>query len=205
MLIFPSTLRNLWYYFKIPADLQQTGDFVVALIPWTMTPTQYSDYNICSGLSSFTPPEFNPCPTTQAIQFLGFPHDLRKYMQTPHHPFCVWWSPSDGTLTAPGLETTLLLKIMKACRAKKVEAGDPKLRVVFVHVGALESLHRLSAVTKRRRQLDIHFFSYGSHPRIPREQWGVRAIYPLGKLFRMRLCLFFLIVGTLRRHRDLYS
>jgi hypothetical protein len=151
-----------------------------------MTRAQCSDYSIHSSLKSFTPPEFKHS-TTQAIQCLGFPRTLWEYMRAPHHPYVVWWFPSDGTTSTPGLETTLLLKILQACRAQKVEADDNRLRVVFVHVGALESLHRLSTITRMRQHPEIHFFSYGSHPSIPSEQWGVRAIYPLGKLMNNHL------------------
>jgi len=148
-----------------------------------MTPAQCDHYGIHSSFMSFAPPEFKYSTITQrAIQCLRFPRTLLEYMRAPNHPYVVWWSPSDGTTSAPGLETTLLLKILRACRAHKVEADDSGLRVVFVHVGALESLHRLSTITRRRQQPEIHFFSYGSHPSVPSEQWGVRAIYPLGKL-----------------------
>jgi hypothetical protein len=158
-----------------------------------MTPAQYDNYGIHSTFKSFAPPEFK-YSTTQAIRCLVFPRALRKYMMAPGHPYVVWWSPSDGTTSAPGLETTLLLKIMKTCRAQKVEADDNSLRVVFVHVGALESLHRLSTITKRRQHPEIHFFSYGSHHSVPSEQWGVRAIYPLGKLNHNHCVSHFIMV-----------
>jgi hypothetical protein len=85
----------------------------------------------------------------------------------------------------------MLDNVMKACRATKVESNHEKLRVVFVHIGALESLHKASAISKRRKQPEIHFYSYGSHPSVPSNQWGVRAIYPLGTLTHFHLCVSF--------------
>jgi hypothetical protein len=183
MLIFPSMLRDVWSCFNVPVDWQHTGEFIAALIPWKITPKEYS--HIYPSLVSFVPPDFK-CLTSQAIQFLEFPHYLWKYMATPRHPYCVWWSPGDGTVAAPGLETMLLDNAMKACRAVKVGPDHDELRVVFVHVGAVKSLHRVPAIAKRRKQHpETHFYSYGSHPSVSPKYWGVRAIYPLGKLSRI--------------------
>ena len=171
----------------MPIDLQQSGGLVAALIPWTKPLTKYY---LSRSLHSFVPPDSKRI-TSQAIRCLEFPRDLRNYMKMPNHPYCIWWSPGDGTIAAPGTETVLLNNIMRACRATMVESNHEKLRVVFVHVGALESLHKASAISKRRQQPEIHFYTYGSHPSIPSNQWGVRAIYPLGTLTHFHLCVSF--------------
>jgi hypothetical protein len=180
VLVFPSSFRDLSRRFEVPDDLRQTGDFIVALIPWAMTPAQCSSHGINSNLPSLTQEDFK-CSAGRASKCLLFPEHLWKYMQQPNHPYFVWWSLDNSTSATPGLETLLLNNILKSCGAERVGPEDDRLRVVFVHVGAIESLNRLSALARRRRQPQIHFYTYGSDPRIPHEQWGVRAVYPIGK------------------------
>jgi hypothetical protein len=145
-----------------------------------MPPAEYSSFDIQSSLAQFKTPEFKH-PTNRA-QYIQFPHNLRDYMSQPQRTYCVWWSPGDGTTAAPGLETNLLHSIMKSCRAKNV-GHKADVRVVFVHIGAVKTLHKLPALAERRsKRPEIHFYTYGTHVSVPREQWGVRAIYPLGKL-----------------------
>lgn len=181
LLIFPSTLQALWRRYKVPFDLQQCNAFVVVVVPWTMKPTNSSHHDIQSSLMNFT--SAFERTTSQAIQSLNFPDDLRTYMSLPNRTYCVWWSPGDGTTTSPGLETQLLHRTMKSCGAKNV-GHKTDVRVVFVHVGALSTLHKFPALAERRgKRPEIHFYTYGTHPSVPRELWGVRAIYSLGKPF----------------------
>jgi hypothetical protein len=181
LVIFPSNLQDLWHRFNVPPDLRQTGTFLAALVPWTMMPAEYSGFDIQNDFAKFKTPEFKH-PTSRALQYLAFPQSLRLYMLQPQRTYCVWWSPGDGTTAAPGLETTLLHSIMKSCRAKNV-GHKADVRTVFVHIGAMKTLHRLPALAERRsKRPEIHFYTYGTHSSVPRDQWGVRAIYPLGKL-----------------------
>ena len=183
LVVFPSSLRDAWHRFKVPPNLQQTGTFLAALVPWTLTFAEYLSLDIQCSIAKFQNPEFKH-PTSQAIRYLEFPDDLRTYMSLPQRTYCVWWSPADGTTAAPGLETNLLHSIMKSCRAKNV-GHKADVRVVFVHIGAVKTLHKLPALAERRsKRPEIHFYTYGSHSSVPCEQWGVRAIYPLGKPFR---------------------
>ena len=185
-MIFTSTIQALWHRFNVPIDFQQSGTLLATLIPWTLTSRQYSSKDIRSNnIEPYIPPD-SKCVTTQAIRGLGFPDDLKRYMKEPNHPYCVWWSPNDGTMSAPGLETILLHDIMKSCRAKKVRYDSSGVRVVFVHVAALRSLHQLANITKTRNERpEVHFYTYGSHPNVPKQRWGVRAVYPLGKPYRL--------------------
>lgn len=101
-------------------------------------------------------------------------------MSLPNRTYCAWWSFEGGAEELSGLETKQLHGIMKACKAKNV--GHKKdARVVFVHVGALQTLHQLPAFAERRcRRPEIHFYTYGTHMSVPRGRWGVHPIYPLG-------------------------
>ena len=112
------------------------------------------------------------------IQALGFPEELRLFM--PQRAYCVWRDFSDGTPDIPGPETRFLHDIMKSCKAKDV-GHEADVRVVFVHVGALKTLHRLLALAEWRRRPEIRFYTYGTHPTVRHEDWGVCPIYPIGK------------------------
>jgi len=201
--LFPSTLQHLRRRFKVPPDLQQNGTFIAALVPWTLTPAQFSSLDIQSSLTKFKTPEFRHT-TSRALQYLEFPHDLRVYMEQPQRTYCVWWSPGDGTTATPGLETNFLHSIMKSCRAKNV-GHKSDVRVVFVHIGAVKTLHRLPALAERRsKRPEIHFYTYGTHVSVPREQWGVRAIYPLGELSRIHPRVLASSLST-RWHCDIHA
>lgn len=185
LVIFPSSLESIWHRFEVPLHLRRVGGLLAALIPWTMSRAEYSAHDIQSVPEPLEPPVFMQ-PSSYAVQVLQFPDFLRTYMSQPNRAYCVWWSPGDGTTTAPGLETNMLHSIMKSCKAKNV-GHKADVRVVFVHVGALESLHKLPALAERRsKRPEIHFYTYGTHAKIPRERWGVHAIYPVGKSATMK-------------------
>lgn len=176
LILFPSTARSLWPRLKVPADLQKIGFLLAALLPLKLKPAQ------CSQTDARVDPNVNPPSTplnqtSLAIQALGFPEELRLFM--PLRAYCVWRDLSDGTQDRPGPETRFLHDIMTSCKAKDV-GHKADVRVVFVHVGAMKTLHRLSALAERRRRPEIRFYTYGSHPTVPREDWGVFPIYLIG-------------------------
>ena len=187
LVVFPSILQSICRRFKVPSDMQRKGALVAALFPWSMRPADYSKCDILSNSRRiFAPPEFKQ-RTSHAMQLLEFPQDLRAYMSQPGRTYCVWWSPGDGTTATPGLETNQLHAIMKSCKAKNV-GHKADVRVVFVHVGALVTLHRFPALAERRsKRPEIHFYTYGTHTSVPRERWGVNAIYPLGMIVFRRI------------------
>lgn len=183
LLIFPSSVRALWRRFKIPLDLQGAAPFITALIPWKMSPADYSASAIEDSFAVSTGFKTRRLGS-HAAAFIEFPKDLRAFMSQPNRSYCVWCTPGDGTTAKPGWETNQLLKILNSCEAKNV-GHKADVRVVFVHVAALHTLHKLPALAERRsKRPDLHFYTYGTHPCIPRKQWGVYEIYPLGKMTR---------------------
>lgn len=53
---------------------------------------------------------------------------------------------------------------------------------MFVHIGALSTLHRLSGLAKaRNKQHSLQFITYGTHPTVHPSRWGIHEIFPLGK------------------------
>jgi len=191
LLVFPPTMDDLCRRFKVPAHLQQIGSLVSALLPWALPVAKrkedsrklYFSDDAISSMSSFDRREFTlkTLPTYhRAIHILRFPKWLHDYMSQPNRPYCVWWAPADGTSKEPGMETKLLLSILKQCRAKDV-GHKADVRAVFVHVGALQSLHKLPALVERRsKRPEIQFYTYGTHESVSPDQWGIRGIFPLG-------------------------
>lgn len=196
LLVFPSTIESLCSRFKAPVDLREKGTLVAALFAWSITPNAYSKYEwrvpfTELASNSLDLPALEPDRRHRtlrnnslyhhAIRILKFPKYLAEYMSMPNRPYCVWWSGGDGTTAEAGVETTMLHSILELCRAKNV-GHKADVRAVFVHVGALKTLHRLPALAERRsKRFEVQFFTYGSHESVIPEQWGIREIYPLGK------------------------
>jgi hypothetical protein len=196
LLFFPSTIETLCTRFKVPSDLQQKDTLVTALFAWSTTPGVYSKYEwrvpfteLASDSLELPKLESNRWDRTlrnnsmyhHAIRILKFPKVLADYMSRPNRPYCVWWSGGDGSPTECGLETTLLHSILERCHARNV-GHKTDVRVVFVHIGALKTLHKLPALAERRsKRFEVQFFTYGTHESVMPEQWGIHEIYPLGK------------------------
>jgi hypothetical protein len=195
LLVFPSTMQFLCTR-CVPIDLQQNDTLVAALFRWSITPSAYSEnewrvplmelesYPI--DLPVLEPDRWdrslrnNPL-YHHAIRVLKFPKHLANYMSMPNRPYCVWWSGGDGTTAEPGVETALLHSILEQCRAKNV-GHKADVRAVFVHIGALKTLHELPALAERRsKHFEVQFFTYGTHESVIPEHWGVHEMYPLGK------------------------
>jgi len=116
----------------------------------------------------------------RAFSILGFPKWLFKDLSDPEFKYCIWNKDGDGTQAEPGSETMALKHILKERSAKDVGLKADAY-VVFVHVGALESLSALPALMERRmKRPDVQFMTYGTHHTIPPARWGMRLIYPLG-------------------------
>lgn len=74
----------------------------------------------------------------------------------------------------------MLVVLLDECRARNV-GHKADVRVIFVHVGALETVRRLPAFAMRRaRNPEIRIYSYGTCHSVPPERWGLREIYPIG-------------------------
>lgn len=177
LLIYPASARSVWQRIKVPISFKDTASLVAALLPWKMGPSAYS----ASGIDvSFE--NFSECEKLDdhVMGFLQFPSDLRVFMSRSPRQFCVWSSPSDGINSVHGLETKELLRILKKFKATDV-GYKADVRAVFVHIAALKSFHQLHCLAERRmRSFDIRFWTYGTHPTVPKTQWGVQEIYPLG-------------------------
>ncbi|KDQ54746.1 hypothetical protein JAAARDRAFT_347429 [Jaapia argillacea MUCL 33604] len=195
LLVFSSVTGSLSNRFKVPADLRDTGLLVAVLLPWRLPSDNYSKLEWVRSHSSLSKDPIDisrlitsPLPhsrlhlaVARSIHLLQFPKWLLDHMSVqPPRPYCVWWTPADGSTTHKGFETNALKTLMRHCGAKDV-GHKADVRVVFIHIGALTTLCKLPALVERRcKRPEIQFITYGSHESVPPEQWGVREIYPLG-------------------------
>ncbi|KAF8078396.1 hypothetical protein FPV67DRAFT_1557732 [Lyophyllum atratum] len=184
--------------FKAPFALQRPGSLVAALVPWTLMSAQLSKHSR-KPPSTYLPfkAEMEPIMKEErwertirtkstyhhALRVLKFPKWLHDFMSEEgrERTFYIWSEPGDGTKRKPGMETHLLLAIMEQCGAKKPRHNLADTRVIFVHVGAIRTLYRLSGFQDIcSTSLHIQFYTYGTHESVPPEYWGVREIYPCG-------------------------
>ena len=198
ILISPPGLMNILHRLKLLPGFAQPDNLVVALLPWVLSIPHLTKE---SRLPNSEPHAFPPIlesdrwtrsirvkPDYQhALRILGFPEELHKYMHD--RLFCVWWNHRTSSKNA-GLETKLLHNIMEQARARP--AGyTTEARVVFVHVSALASLHRLPGLVERRsKRPHVHFYTYGSHEDVFPSLWLVKEIYPCGEILPVSPLVF---------------
>lgn len=191
ILIFPLGLVNVLPHLNLPSGFAQPDNLVVALLPWVLSKPQLTKESrlLKSELPS-VPPLLEPDRWTRsirvkpgyqhALRVLGFPEDLHSYMHD--RLFCILWNHRTSSKNA-GMETKLLLNIMEQARAKPAGQSN-EARIVFVHVSALTSLHRLPGLVERRsKRPHVHFYTYGSHEDVSPSLWSVKEIYPCGEIF----------------------
>lgn len=188
--------------FNIHANLRQPRSLVVSLVPWELSGKQ-------RALDWRKPiPDVLPRTTSiertieesgrwersirtklsyhHALRILKFPKALHDFMtQGNGRPYYVWSDGGDNInnyrgIEYRGIETEYLVSIMDQCRAGQV---GPKsvARVVFIHVGALNTVHKLPQfVDRRANHAFVQFYTYGTHESVAPSIWGIREIWPCG-------------------------
>ncbi|TFK90228.1 hypothetical protein K466DRAFT_574381 [Polyporus arcularius HHB13444] len=192
--VFPTGHKAAADILRVPPALSSDTLLQVALVPWELTTKEFraNAWKMRSPtLERTLDPKFIPSLDSagrqvvmqrrfyQALHILGFPKDIYDYMNFMPRQYCAWIGNADTTSTGAGYETSLLKLVLSACKAQDVGL-KANLKIVFVHVGGLASLHHLTALAERRMKTPVRFMTYGSHPSVPRERWGMREIYPIG-------------------------
>ncbi|KAG0703112.1 hypothetical protein DFH29DRAFT_917942 [Suillus ampliporus] len=192
LLIFSPSLDALCKFFRVPDHLRQDSKThaLVALLPWLVSSAKYSKGTTRNPVNETI--QQLPTPRDQqkdsrripkestATMAIAFPHELFDFMNLPNRTYCIWSFPADGTASHPGIETRQLKHVLDKTNAVSVSL-DAEARVIFIHVGALKTFYKLSAlVTKRRDSPEVRFFTYGTHESVPSNRWGVREVFPLG-------------------------
>ncbi|THH02520.1 hypothetical protein EW026_g379 [Hermanssonia centrifuga] len=198
LLIFPSVMKDICDFFKVPPNLVESSQIIAALIPWTLTVDEYRQNRWMrnNNDSPFTDARLDPelakhlqkdrkllaynNTFSLGLRILRFTASVYKFLERSPRSYCIWHSPADGSTSHPGFETKLLLAILDVCKAKNV-GYKTDVRVIFVHVGALPTFHKLEALGMRRcKQSDLRIYSYGTHQDVQPDRWSLREIYPLG-------------------------
>jgi hypothetical protein len=180
--------------FKVPPTLRKDDALAVTVLPLAIKAKQLkkesrivkegkvSPCEIIDTSARHTRLRYHP-NYCRAIRALEFPKWLHDHMSRPDRAYCIWNIGADFLSGELFLETNWLISILARCRAKNV-GFKADVRVVFVHVGSLKTLHNLMALAERRtKRYDIQFITYGTHHSVPPERWGIREIYPLGMSF----------------------
>ena len=200
LIVFPTGHEISEKLLKVPPTLAGETPLQAALVPWELTAKEFRAATWKSRsptLERTLDPAFAAAleaagrkVTTQrrfyqALHILGFPKSLYDFLfqtQSPR-PYCIWSEPADTpSAGAVGYETSLLREILAACPQARDVGHKTDVRIVFVHVGALETLQALPALALRRmKRAELRFMTYGTHSCVPQERWGIREIYVLGQ------------------------
>ncbi|EIW64911.1 uncharacterized protein TRAVEDRAFT_140212 [Trametes versicolor FP-101664 SS1] len=194
LVIFPSGHPETIKFLNVPTGSAGEALLQAALVPWELKAKDFQKLhwkNRISTMGVTLDPAFIPMLDEagrkvvtqrrfyQALHILQIPKSLYDFVAAPNHPYCIWYVPGDHSGSGPGYETMLLKEVLATCASKNV-GYKADGRVVFVHVGALATLYCLPALAERRKYPEWRFITYGTHPSIPRERWGVRELYPIG-------------------------
>lgn len=197
LIMFPSVISEVCSTLKVPSQFRGSS-VLAALVPWKLTAEQYRENEWQKTQASLGPEDGRiETQLVEAVKGLSktllvkpnYARGLRihhflaadyEFFQRSPRKYCIWNAPSDGTVKEPGFETKTLIAILDAWKAEN--AGyKADVRVVFVHVGALRSLHKLEALGMRRlKRPEMRFYTYGTHHSVRPERWGLREVFPLG-------------------------
>ncbi|KAG5648146.1 hypothetical protein DXG03_006100 [Asterophora parasitica] len=186
-------------YFRPPHEIKRNGSLVACLVPWSLASGQLQKH-YRKPPNAYLPGKIDIEPLIKdktrwertvktkaayqhAIRILQFPQWLSDYMSEEgrERTYWVWSEGGDGTKKKPGMETLMLHAIMEQCRAKKPRSNLAETRVMFVHVGAVKTLHKFPGYLDFCSVAShVQFYTYGTHPTVPPPHWGVKEIYPCG-------------------------
>ncbi|KAJ7770779.1 hypothetical protein DFH07DRAFT_914458 [Mycena maculata] len=189
LFLFPPSTNILLRILRVPTDLSSSSPLIAAFLPWQTFPNEYRrPFGILAAPAP--PPIPSPLDWKKnmlkkkyqlALRVLKFPPQLHEWMSKANRPYCVWPPPTPEKRKGPrDRETGYLLTILKQCGATRV-SFKTDFRVIFVHVGALKTIHKMPLLVERRSQTcSVRFYTYGTHETVDPRQWGVREMYPFG-------------------------
>jgi hypothetical protein len=169
---------------------------VAVLLPWSLSHGQIGKTSrirplTYNSINSLLPDSPWYCAMSKrpyyhyALRILQFPTSLHKRLY--QSGFNTWFSGGDEMSSGKaGVETWLLSRIAKQCKAKRINFQKEEwqqLRVVFIHVGAIQNLHKLPGLAElcRHSPQVTQFWTYGTHVSVNPKFWGMREILLCGK------------------------
>lgn len=192
LLIFPSQVDYLVSRLEVPADFCGSETLIAALFSTSLTANEFQITRWRSLEGAPEPTDYQALLREKrvsltgshihrALHILGIPKVLLDFLVRTPRRYCIWHSSADGTTAHPGLETTLLKTVLSAFSAEDV-GYKTDVRAIFVHVGAVSTLHKLQALAERRsKHPQLQFWTYGTDESVHPDRWGVKLIYPCGR------------------------
>jgi len=184
------------FSFSIPPNFVQPGSLIAAILPWVLTPEQLK--NTMGGSPPDLPSPLLPLMEEKrwklflranpmfhhALRALSFPKELYDFIsQREKLPYTIWADVNPMSKKI-GMEARLLDETLKQSKAQKVP-DSAQFRIVFVHLDALKTLHRLPSFSQRRsQQHQVSFYTFGTQEGTDRRSWTVEEIYPCGSSFK---------------------
>ncbi|KAG5220776.1 Chromo domain-containing protein [Salix suchowensis] len=161
---------------SLPSNYQQSKTPVAVLLAWSLPSYERQEWRHPVNKAIYCSLPYEP-PSISRAQYrklrhlctmmgvLRFPQDLYEFMNRATRSYCVWWEGGDGASKQQGWETDTLQTVLEACGAEN--GGHKKsVRVVFVHVASILTLHRLPDFLERRsKRLDVCFYTYDDRRR----------------------------------------
>ena len=218
LIVYPTDHPIANKVLQVPITLAKDTHLQAALVPWELTSKEFGSTNWkqrVPTIETALDPKLVPVLDArgrevvtkrrfhQALHILRIPRAVFDYVSLIPRPYCIWTGPTDTTSTSASYETSLLKEFLSTCKGKDM-GHKADVRVIFVHVGGLATLHLLPALAERRMKTAVRFLTYGTHPGVPRERWGVREIYPLGSFPRWLLLDVLLTFSDVLHRRRRY-
>ena len=111
-----------------------------------------------------------------ARHILRVPKSLITFLSSNPRPCIIW--PQENTINDAWIsqDTQYLRLVLDHHRAKVFGPREHgAVRIVFVHVGRMKDTHNMPRIARMRAtHLDLQFLTYGAHPSVPAQQWGIR-------------------------------
>ncbi|KAJ7794299.1 hypothetical protein B0H14DRAFT_126696 [Mycena olivaceomarginata] len=191
LFVSPSS-RPLLEYLKTPPELCSNTALVVILLYTQDPPPIDQHYKRLDLLplqrtvepAVLSPEQWRKSLLTErdyhvSLRIIQVPPAMRKYAY--NHTSTVWSKcTSEGDDHRAGQDTRHLCRVLKKSKVGVVPATDSSADIVFIHVGALQNVHNLPHLARRRLRPEVRFCLYGSHETVPPSLWGFREIYLLG-------------------------
>lgn len=188
----------------VPERTEKKDALLVALAPLTVSTKKYQEEMDVLGPSEKVEnrypaplgPENSVSPSVYhlARHILRVPKHLVTFLSNSPRP-CVIWPEENATNDVwISQDTQYLRAVLNHHRANVFSAKDHiAARVVFVHVGRMKDMHTMPRIARMRgAPLDLQFLTYGTHPSVPEQHWGIRGfnvsgVYHASTLFHGRL------------------
>lgn len=174
LLLFPAALEEVYHVLgtDIPSLPKVYNALMAAVIPSDPWHRIVGDHFPIKA----TAPQ--PGLRTQLPVIQKVSEHLLNQLRGRLYTLCLW--PLDEVSSTYQVETQHLRDILRSNKAREVDRSG-EYRIIFMHVALFRYLDKLPDLSTIRQRPEIHFFSYGTDALVPRQQWGVKPIFPLGE------------------------